>query len=268
MYVLPVLGQQVRIALEFVGINRIAPMPLTRTLTKTLARTPTPLLIMRFARLEVEGLLRKLARTLGINRPQALTLDDLHIPDSSYTRAATALVGSIESPMLFNHSMRTYLFGAAIGCHLGLRADPELLYLAAILHDIGLVAPYDSEGSFEINGARAAHKLLVDEGMNPGSAELVHEAIVLHAAVGIANTREPEIALVHYGAGFDVIGFHAEDIALTTRDAVVGRYPRLQFKRDFTSLIADQSLRKPDCHIAGHVALGFERKIRAAPFAE
>lgn len=49
---------------------------------------------------------------------------------------------------------------AAIGRHLGLRADPELLYLAAILH----------------------------------------------AAVGIANTREPEIALVRYGAGFDVIG--------------------------------------------------------------
>lgn len=237
-------------------------------LTNELARTPTPLLILRFARLEVEGLFRKIARALGINRPQALMLDELHVPDSKLTRAATALAGRIESPMLFNHSLRTYLFGTAIGRHLGLRADPELLYLGAILHDLGLVAAHDGRGSFEINGALAAREFLVGEGMPPGAADMVHEAIALHASVGIAATREPEIALVHYGSGCDVIGFHVEDIADATRDAIVGRYPRLQFKRDFPPLLADQASRKPHCHIAGHMALGFARKMRAAPYTD
>jgi len=237
-------------------------------LTTTLPRTPAPLLVLRFARLEIEGMFRRIARGLGVNRPRALSLDELNIPDSKYTRAATALARRIESPMLFNHSLRAYLFGTVIGRHLGWRPDPELLYLGAILHDLGLVAANDGDGSFEVNGARAARDFLLGEGMAPGAADMVHEAIALHASVGIAGAREPEIALVHFGSGCDVIGFHAEDIADATRDAIVARHPRQHFKRDFPPLIADQAARKPGCHIAGHVALGFARKILAAPYAE
>jgi hypothetical protein len=96
----------------------------------------------------------------------------------------------------------------------------------------------------------------------------VHEAVALHAAVGIAGRREPEVALVHYGSGFDVIGFRSDGIGKRTRMAIVERYPRLEFKRDFSVLIADQAARKPCCHIAGHAALGFDRMIQTAPFAE
>ena len=238
------------------------------TLTKQLARTPTPRLIGHFLRLECGGLMRKLARALGFNRPRELALAELDIPDSDFTRAATAMVTRIEPPMLVNHSIRTYLFGTAIGLHLGVRADPELLYLASVLHDVGLVPPYDREGSFELNGAHAAYEFLAAQGMETERAELVHEAIALHAAVGIAGSREPEIALVHYGAGMDVIGLRTEDIAMPTSVAIVERYPRLRFKCEFPLLLADQVRRKPDCHIAGHVALGFIRKVNAAPFAD
>jgi cyanamide hydratase family protein with HD domain len=237
-------------------------------LTTELTRTPVPILLQRFARLELGGLLRRSARALGIRRPAALTLADLPLPDSAYCRAATALAQRIESPMLFNHSMRTYLFGTAIGRHLGLEADPELLYLASILHDIGLTAAHDGPDSFELEGARAAREFLLREGLNEERAARVHEAIALHAAVGLAGRGAPELALVHYGAGVDVIGFRAEDVAPSTRAAIVARYPRHRFKREFAVLIAQQARRKPRCHIAGHHALGFNRKIAAAPFAE
>ena len=212
--------------------------------------------------------MRRTARALGVNRPVPMQLDDLTIPDSQLARDATALAQGCEPRFLFNHSVRSYLFGLAVGKHLGLQPDVELLYLAAILHDIGLVPEYDRDGSFELNGARAAREFLVNNDMATARADLVHEAIALHAAVGIAGSREPEIALMHYGAGVDVIGFRAEDVAMETRQAVLADWPRASFKSEFAKLVEDQSTRKPECHIAGHYRLGFNGKIAAAPFAE
>ena len=237
-------------------------------LTQTLTRTPTPTLISRFARLELKALGWRLARAFGIGQPLPIALEDLPIPDSKLAREATALVERCEPRFLVNHSIRTYLFGAAIERHLGLRFDAELAYLASILHDLALIAPYDTDGSFELNGARAARAFLIEQGADPARADVVHEAIALHSAVGIAHLREPEIAFVHIGAGLDVIGFHAQNVAAETREAIVAAHPRLDFKREFSKLIEDQATRKPGCHIAGHYGLGFNGKIAAAPFAE
>ncbi len=237
-------------------------------LTTTLGRTPAPRLAARFARIELGGLARRLARSLGSNRPAVLRLEDLPLPDSRLAREATALAGRVESPLLVNHSLRSYLFGAAIGRHLGWRTDHELLYLACILHDLALAPAYDRPGCFELNGARTAHAFLLEQGLERERADLVHEAIALHSAVGIAGSREPEIALLHFGAGVDVIGYRAEDVAPETRAAIVARHPRLAFKREFAAVLEDQARRKPHCHIAGHVGLGFLRKLQQAPFAE
>ena len=65
---------------------------------------------------------------------------------------------AIEPDFVFNHSVRTYLFGLAIGENLELRPDRELLYLASILHDVGLMPEHESEGSFELDSARAARR--------------------------------------------------------------------------------------------------------------
>ncbi|MCP4448989.1 MAG: hypothetical protein GY811_27195 [Myxococcales bacterium] len=60
-----------------------------------------------------------------------------------------------------------------------------------------------------------------DEGIEEQRAVLVHEAIALHTSAGIAHLREPEIALTHFGAGFDVFGLAREEVASETKDAIV-----------------------------------------------
>ena len=237
-------------------------------LTTELPRTPAPRLILRFVGLELGALARRAARALGINRPTPVALEDIAIPDSDLVAKATTLARGCEPDFLFNHSVRTYLFGRAIGRQLGLKPDPELLYLASILHDLALTPDYDNDGSFEINGARAAREWLSRHGVDDGRADLVHEAIALHTAVGIAGSREPEIALTHFGAGVDVIGFHSEDLAAETQSDIVNAWPRARFKTEFPKLIEDQAIRKPACHIAGHFGLGFNDKIAGAPFAD
>ena len=78
------------------------------------------------------------------------------IPDSTLAAEATELVRDTESELLFDHSLRVYLFGALQGRRLGLSYDPELLYIGAIFHDMGLTEEYRSpDERFEVDGPNA-----------------------------------------------------------------------------------------------------------------
>ena len=238
-------------------------------LTTELNRPPALGLALRLVKMEAQGAVRRLMRILGVHRPLAIALDDLPIPDSQIARAATALITECEPDYILNHSMRTYLFGAAIALHHNMKFDAEVFYLAALMHDIGLVTPYDSlPGSFELNGAKTSHEFLLKHEFSHTRADVVHEAIALHAAVGKADKGSIEGTLVHFGAGVDVMGFRAEDIASSTRDAIVELWPRSNFKVDFTRVLKEQVEAKPECHIAGLMGLGFPYKLAHAPFSE
>src|SRR3979490_1634943 len=66
----------------------------------------------------------------------------IKIPDSKMARDLTQFIRDTESDLLFHHSARVYLFGALAGERKGLKFDPELLYVGAMFHDIGLTEPY------------------------------------------------------------------------------------------------------------------------------
>lgn len=42
--------------------------------------------------------------------------------------------------MFVNHCLRTYAWGMILGAHDGLRPDAELLFVAALLHDLALTS--------------------------------------------------------------------------------------------------------------------------------
>jgi len=44
--------------------------------------------------------------------------------------------------LLFNHSHRVFFFASAQGDAAGLKYDPELLFICAAFHDLGLVKKY------------------------------------------------------------------------------------------------------------------------------
>ena len=61
------------------------------------------------------------------------------IPDSQIARDATELIRSVESDPLYYHSLRVFSWAALRGALRGTRYDPELVYVGAMFHDIGLV---------------------------------------------------------------------------------------------------------------------------------
>jgi len=151
----------------------------------------------------------------------------VRIPDSVLARAVTQLVRDTESELLFLHSTRVYFWGALIAARRGLTFDPELLYAAAMFHDVGLTRGYrDSQLRFEVDGANAARDFLRSYGVSERDVERVWLAIALHTTPGIPEHMHPEVALVQAGAGMDVAGRGYEHFTAEQRGAVVAAYPR------------------------------------------
>jgi HD domain len=160
------------------------------------------------------------------------------IVDTTVAKAANELALSVSPPYLYNHAVRTYLFGALIGRAAKLKFDEELLYLACVLHDLGLTKRFQGNRPFEIEGAIAAETFLRQQGLSAPKAAIVWDGIAMHP-IAISQYKKAEIALVGAGAGADVVGAGLEDVTAADRDAVLHAYPRLGFKSEFVATCAD-----------------------------
>ncbi|MFI6580405.1 HD domain-containing protein [Embleya sp. NPDC050493] len=157
---------------------------------------------------------------------------DVDIPDSALAKEATELVRDTAGPLLYDHSRRVYLFGALQGRRRDLDFDPELLYVGAMFHDLGLTAGYRaSQQRFELDGADAARDFVLRHGLSADRARIVWTAIALHTTPEIPTRMEPEVALVTAGVELDVLGLGLDDIPAPARAAVVAAHPRPDFER-------------------------------------
>ncbi|WP_441236469.1 HD domain-containing protein [Bradyrhizobium sp. 930_D9_N1_4] len=173
-------------------------------------------------------------------------ISGVKIPDSKLAREAAELVRSYEDEMLFNHSVRVYAFGAIKGLRQKLKFDSELLYVAALFHDLGLVDHYHTETKrFEVDGADAARDFLRARGIAEPQADLVWEAIALHTTPGIPEYMRPEIALTRAGVVVDVGGVGYDEYTPEQRDQVIAAFPRGDFKNAFLKVQTCSALKKP-----------------------
>jgi HD superfamily phosphodiesterase len=168
----------------------------------------------------------------------------IRIVDTSIAKAATELARTTSPPYLYNHAARTYLFGALIGRAARLQVDEELLYLASILHDLGLTEQFMGTRPFEIEGANAAEKFLSQQGLPVAKSAVVWDGIAMHP-LAISQYKRPEIALVAVGAAADVVGTGLEAVSAVDHDAVLQAFPRLGFKSKFVATCADLIRRYP-----------------------
>jgi len=176
------------------------------------------------------------------------TIAGIKIPDSKMARDLTELIRDTESDLLFHHSTRVYLFGALAGQRKGLAYDPELLYVGAMFHDIGLTKAYrNSAHRFEVDGANAARTFLRSYGISEVSVETVWDAIALHTTPGIPEHKKPEVALVTSGVEMDVLGLAHQDFTPEQREAVVAAYPRgTSFKQNIIDAFYEGMRHRPD----------------------
>jgi HD superfamily phosphodiesterase len=170
------------------------------------------------------------------------------IPDSPLAQAAAATAKASEPDMLFRHSMRVFLFGALIGHHRALAFDAELLYVAALFHDLGLTSPYrDSHRRFEVDGAHALNQFLLLHSVPEEAASEAWLAVALHTTFGIPGELTSLTALLAAGVETDLLGMHFDEIGEVQRQAVLHEYPRgAKFKEHIIDAFAQGLANRPD----------------------
>jgi HD domain len=179
------------------------------------------------------------------------TIAGIKIPDSTLAKDTTSLVREIESDLLYHHSLRVFVFGSLQGQRRGLAYDPELLYVGAMFHDVGLVEGHRSENDrFEVDGANAARDFLKQRDIPAEAIRVVWDAIALHTTPGIPEHKEPEVALVTAGVELDVLGLGYHDITDAQREQVLSALPRVNFKQEIIQAFGAGIAHKP------HTAFG------------
>lgn len=174
------------------------------------------------------------------------TVAGIAVPDSALARSATELVRDATDELLYHHSRRVFLLGSLQGRRLGLAADPELLYVGAMFHDLGLTPAYRRDDQrFEIDGADEARRFLLAHEVPEERVRLVWEAIALHTTPEVPYRLEPEIALVTAGVETDVLGIALEELDAADVAAVTEAHPRPGFKKAIVDAFADGFRHRP-----------------------
>jgi HD superfamily phosphodiesterase len=189
-------------------------------------------------------------------RPDGVVRELVRVPDTPAAREAEDLAARVYSRALLNHALRTYVWGSLIGGSTGRAFDAEVLYVAALLHDVGLMPGYDTGRCFETDGAHAARALLASVGWSAERTELAANAIRDHWS-GPEDHDDVEAVLLAQGAAVDAIGNRGSAVDDATRERVVAALPREGFKDEFVTLLESQAARKPRCRVHQALQAGF-----------
>ncbi|MGB9036403.1 MAG: HD domain-containing protein [Paeniglutamicibacter sp.] len=195
------------------------------------------------------------------------TIAGIKIPDSKMARDATELLREVATELVYHHSRRVFVFGSLRGQEQGLDFDPELLYIGAMFHDLGLTDKFRrTDQRFEIDAADEARRFLGDYGITGEAADKVWSGIALHTTPEIPLHMAPEIALVTRGVELDVLGIGYDAITDEQRNAVVAAHPRPDFKNRILAAFANGLKDRPDttfgnvkADVLAHFVPGFKR---------
>ena len=195
-----------------------------------------------------------------------MRIADLFPAESPVTRAAREVVTEFSSPALVNHCQRAYLWSAALGELGGIAYDRELLYVAAMVHDLGLVPAFDNHlAAFEDAGGDVGWVFAAGAGWPPERRDRVKEIVVRHMWDEVDPAFDAEGHLLCEGTGLDISGRNAETWPADLRAEVLERFPRAGLPVEFTAAFEEQARRKPGCAAAAAVASGIADRIAANP---
>ena len=164
-------------------------------------------------------------------------LAGVSVPDTPTISRAIEFAREQSEPYLFNHVMRSWLFGVLLAQRKQTVHDGEVLAVTTILHDLGLTEALNGPLRFEVEGANAARAFARKEGIDDHRAQLIWDGVALNSTVSIALFKETEIALATMGIGLDWGGFGYEALSEDEIATIVKEFPRLGMKERFTQAV-------------------------------
>jgi hypothetical protein len=191
-------------------------------------------------------------------------LDDVPVPTSDVAMRAAEAAAAYCSPALANHNHRSYLWSAALGVQEGLAFDPELLYVAAMVHDLGLVTAYDNATlGFEVAGGHVGWMFAAGAGWPVDRRVRVAEVVERHMWDAVDPAQDAEGYLLEAGTGLDISGRDPDRWPAPLRAEVMTAHPRLDLRAQFVACFEDQARRKPASLAAAAVRAAIADRMAA-----
>jgi hypothetical protein len=212
----------------------------------------------------VAGTLREQARhaprltawRLGRDGTGEIGEDSLRIPDSQAARDAVEASKGVQPQMVIEHNYRSFIYARALGAVNRLDHDPEVLFVAAMLHDQGVAEP--TGRCFTLAGAEVAERL---------AGKTAAEAITLHLNPSVPQ-QSPEAHLLHDGVLLDAVGLRAWELKREAIERVRAKHPRLRFSQDGARLLQAQARAIPRCRTAAVMKAGFALALKLGPWQD
>lgn len=171
--------------------------------------------------------------------------DTFAIPDTNVSSAALELASAYHSAALLNHSRRVYVWAAGYGTRHDIPYDAELLFVAAMFHDLGLAPEFDSHTiPFEEAGGHVAQVFAAGAGWPGERRGLLGRTIVRHMWPDVDVADDPHGHLLCRATALDIAGRNIDDFDPGFRAEVLRQYPRLGLADEFLACFRAQADRK------------------------
>ena len=191
-----------------------------------------------------------------------MRLADVPHPSTAVAEQALEVCTAYSSPALLHHCRRSYVWAAAYAVEHGIDVDTELLFVATMLHDIGLTPSFDNHAvPFEVAGGHVAWVFGAGAGWPVGRRHRAAEIIVKHMWDSVDVEEDAEGYLLEIATGLDISGANPEWWPADLRAEVLADFPRLGLGPEFTACFAAEAARKPDSSAAAAMANGIAGRI-------
>jgi hypothetical protein len=195
-----------------------------------------------------------------------MRIADFPRPETNASRAALEIATEYHTPSLLNHVQRSWLWAEAFAAVRGFEPDHELLYVSALLHDLGIAPEFDNNMlAYEDAAGHVAIALTAGAGWPAARRVRAHEVIVRHNWPEVDPAMDVEGHLLEIATALDISGARDGELPAEFLREVVTAYPRLELAAEFGSCVADQAERKPDTSARRLVDGGVQRKLRDNP---
>ncbi|KAL2275706.1 hypothetical protein FJTKL_01657 [Diaporthe vaccinii] len=172
------------------------------------------------------------------------------VPDHPACTQALALAQSSLPASVFNHSFRVFFYARRallLPAPAELTApstEPHVLFVACILHDIGIADALAAEPErFEVAGANLAAALLRRHGVDGDAAREAWLAIAMHSSQHIAEGAGGLVTALSLGVRAD-FGIY-DGLGADALGGAEGRLPRLAVEKELGDAVVRQAVTLP-----------------------
>ncbi|OJJ19259.1 hypothetical protein BKI52_20825 [marine bacterium AO1-C] len=219
-------------------------------------------LIRMLLEAQTKDMLQGLLYRSGIwkHKLKRVDLGKIQIPDSQTSKEAIKIAESTYSPTLLNHCYRTYYFARVLAqVDQFNKIDEELLFVGAMLHDLGLTPqnlPKAATCCFTMDAAHFSKNFALEHQWNEQRANSLFTSISAHLNPVINPTiYGKESYLLGGGAFMDMLGKRHYTAPKPTMEQIHQKYPRAQFMGEIVGSIP--MMKSPNTRAGFLKKLGF-----------